>query len=178
MVEKEAVREKEAEVPSKTHYDDNMHRHNEQNVLAKKGKKLIKAKEVPFEINRQGIVRFYCAQGFKELTNDDWRLFCHEIRQHSGQHRHQGGIYLFVIKGKGYSVVDGKRYDWSAGDLICLPIKKGGVVHQHFNLDGKPSRWVAFRNDHSNCIGQFMEQKEAFAMWNDKEKSEPGTVNN
>ncbi len=170
MAEKEAVREKEAEVPSKTHYDENMRVYNQKNLTAKQGKKLIKAKDVPFEVNRQGIVRYYSAPGFAHLTNDDWRLFCHEIRQHSGQHRHQGGIYLFVMQGKGYSTVDGRRYDWSAGDLICLPIKKDGVVHQHFNLDGKPSRWVAFRNDHCNWIGHFIEQKEAFSMWKEKEK--------
>lgn len=171
MVEKEAIKEKEAEVPAKTEYDNIMQTQNYRNRAAKEGKKIIKAKDVPFEINRQGIVRFYCASGFKDLTNDDWRIFCHEIRQHSGRHKHQGGINLFVIKGKGYSVVNGQRYDWSEGDLIVLPIKKGGVEHQHFNLDGQPSRWVAFQNFHSNWIGHFMEQRETFSLWKEKDES-------
>jgi hypothetical protein len=25
-----------------------------------------------------------------------------------------------------------------------LPIKPNGVEHQHFNLDSKPSKWIAF----------------------------------
>ncbi len=172
MVEKEALKEKEAEVPAKTQYDTNMQRANEKNQQAKLGKKLIKAKDTPFEVNRQGIVRFYASQGpgFENLTNDSWSVFCHEIRQHSGRHRHQGGINLFVIKGRGYSVVDGKRYDWTEGDLILLPIKKDGCEHQHFNLDGKPSRWVAFRNHRSSWIGNFMEQRETFSMWKEKDK--------
>jgi gentisate 1,2-dioxygenase len=50
-----------------------------------------------------------------------------------------------VITGKGYSVVDGERVDWQAGDLLLLPIKPGGVEHQHFNLQpGADCRWIAF----------------------------------
>lgn len=169
MVEKEALKEKEAEVPAKTEYENIVRTTKERNLQAKLGKKLIKAKEVPFEINRQGIVRFYASEGFKDLTTDDWSIFCHEIREHSGRHKHQGGINLFVIKGKGYTVVDGQRFDWSEGDLILLPFKRGGVEHQHYNLDGKPSRWVAFRHRRSNWVGNIMEQKETFSLWKEKE---------
>lgn len=165
MIEKEAIKEKEAEITSQTNYDTWMQQSKNTKQQAQVGRKLIKAKEVPFEINRQGIVRNYSGQGFKDLTNDDWAIFCHEIRQHSGRHVHQGGLTLFVIKGRGYTVVDGKRFDWSEGDLICLPIKKGGVEHQHFNLDGQPSRWVAFSHRRSNWIGGFVAQKETFSMW-------------
>ena len=71
-------------------------------------------------------------------------MFVHDIRSHSGRHRHQGGLALFVLEGKGYTTVDGVRHDWEKGDLILLPIKENGVEHQHFNLDpDKPSRWLA-----------------------------------
>ena len=171
MAEKEALREKEAEISEETRYDTALQERRKTNQLARLGKKLIRAKDIPFEINRQGIVRFYSEEGYryKHLTNDNWSIFCHEIKQHSGKHVHQGGLVLFVLKGRGYTVVDEKRFDWSEGDLICLPIKKGGVVHQHFNLDGKPSRWVAFSNRRST-IGRFMEQKEAFSMWKENHK--------
>ena len=50
-----------------------------------------------------------------------------------------------AIIGKGYSVVDGERIDWQAGDLLLLPIKPGGVEHQHFNINpGSECRWIAF----------------------------------
>ncbi len=172
MVEKEALKEKEAEVLSRTQYDTNKELADKKNLQAKLGKKLIRGKDTPFEVNRQGIVRFYASQGagFEHLADNNWSVFCHEIRQHSGKHRHQGGINLFVIKGKGYSVVNGKRFDWSEGDLILLPVQKGGCEHQHFNLDGKPSRWVAFRHHRSHWIGNFMEQRETFTMWKGDEK--------
>ena len=50
-----------------------------------------------------------------------------------------------MIDGTGYSIVDGERVDWKAGDLLLLPIKPEGVEHQHFNLDpSKPCHWIAF----------------------------------
>jgi hypothetical protein len=43
-------------------------------------------------------------------------------------------------------VVDGVRYDWKKGDLILLPIKPGGVDHQHFSEDpNEPAEWMAIR---------------------------------
>jgi len=52
---------------------------------------------------------------------------------------------IFVLEGRGYSLVEGERFDWEAGDLLLLPMKPGGVAHQHFNLESdKPSRWLAF----------------------------------
>jgi len=40
--------------------------------------------------------------------------------------------------------VDGKRYEWEAGDCVALPIKTSGVEYQFFNLDGeKPARYLA-----------------------------------
>jgi gentisate 1,2-dioxygenase len=39
------------------------------------------------------------------------------------------------------------RWDWEKGDLVLLPTKPEGVVHQHFNLDPeKPAVWAALIN--------------------------------
>ena len=60
-------------------------------------------------------------------------------------------------------MVDGVRYDWSEGDLILLAFKKGGVEHQHFNMDNRPSRWLAFSSIAlGDMVGMFMEQKENY----------------
>ncbi len=49
--------------------------------------------------------------------------------------------------GEGYSVVDGERLDWEAGDLLLLPLQPGGVEHQHFNRSpDQPVKWIAFIN--------------------------------
>jgi len=41
--------------------------------------------------------------------------------------------------------VDGERHEWAAGDLLLLPLKPGGVTHQHFNKHAdRPAKWIAF----------------------------------
>jgi mannose-6-phosphate isomerase-like protein (cupin superfamily) len=107
---------------------------------------VIKPSDREYQQTRQGRIMYYLnAQAYKDTPLHDWRVFVHDIKTHSGKHRHQGGFVIYVIEGKGYSVVDGERVDWGPGDLLLLPIKPGGVEHQHFNLEeGKPCRWIAF----------------------------------
>lgn len=108
------------------------------------GKVVIKGKERPYKLHEQGIIREYANNSMIDTATDHWMLFEQRIPKHSGRHVHQGSLCLFVIEGKGYTVVDGVRNDWEDGDLILLPIKPGGVEHQHFNMDeSKASRWFA-----------------------------------
>ncbi len=64
-------------------------------------------------------------------------------------HRHQIEAIIYIVKGKGYSMMwaEGekpKRYDWEEGDLFCVPMN---WWHQHFNLDKeKTARYLAFTN--------------------------------
>lgn len=112
------------------------------------GKIVIRQSDREYELNRQGrILWFMNPFSYEDVCLSDWLLFIHDIRTHSGRHRHQGGLGLFVIEGKGYSVVDGVRYDWEEGDFILLPFKENGVEHQHFNREpGKGCKWLAFIN--------------------------------
>lgn len=56
----------------------------------------------------------------------------------SGKHRHFNEAMIFVLKGRGHTIIgDGpteKRYDWGEGDLISVPVYEW---HQHFNDDPK-----------------------------------------
>lgn len=47
----------------------------------------------------------------------------------SGNHRHFAEAFFYILEGKGHEIHDGKRYDWEAGDLMCVP---SYCVHQHF----------------------------------------------
>lgn len=69
---------------------------------------------------------------------------------------------IYVIEGKGYTVVEGQRQDWESGDLVLLPIQPGGVEHQHFNLNGDtPSRWMAYiYKPFHDEVAHGMEQRE------------------
>lgn len=109
-----------------------------------RGRLLIRGDDMPWEQNRQGRVKYYLNPEFKENAIRDWTFFLHDIKTHTGMHRHQGGILIYVVEGEGYTLVDGTRHDWSKGDLILLPIKPGGVEHEHHNLrPGGNCRWIA-----------------------------------
>lgn len=113
---------------------------------AETGLVVIRGKKIPWFQNRQGRVRYYLLPPYKADTAlQTMAVFEQIIYRHSGMHRHQGGLAIYVLDGEGYSTLDGERVDWATGDLLLLPIKPGGVTHQHFNRDpDRPARWLAF----------------------------------
>lgn len=113
---------------------------------AEDGLVLIRGKEIPWHQNRQARVRYYLLPPYKADTAlQTMAVFEQIIHRHSGMHRHQGGLAIYVLEGDGHTIVDDERFDWAAEDLLLLPIKPGGVAHQHFNRHpDKPSRWLAF----------------------------------
>ncbi|HXG36625.1 MAG TPA: cupin domain-containing protein, partial [Dehalococcoidia bacterium] len=131
---------------------------------------VLKGKDATTEATRQGYVTWLLSpEDFDEgkACVPGWRMFIHTIHTSpdgittSGQHRHQGGLGLFAIEGEGYTVVDGVRFDWQAGDFIMLPIKPNGCVHQHFSRrPGEPAKWLAVIWDQALLItGAAFEQK-------------------
>lgn len=62
----------------------------------------------------------------------------------SGNHRHYYESLIYIISGKGYSVVEGNKVDWEPGDIIYAP---PWSWHQHFNTDpDNEVRYVAYTN--------------------------------
>jgi gentisate 1,2-dioxygenase len=49
--------------------------------------------------------------------------------------RSPGGQVIYVIQGRGYTMLDDDRHDWEAEDVINIPIRQEGVDVQHVNLD-------------------------------------------
>lgn len=162
MAERELTRQKEAEAKPKGHYETILEEWALLREKAKKNMVVIRNKEVPWQQNQQALVKFFLFPTITDTANRDWMMFVQDIRNHSGRHRHQGGLALFVLEGKGWTVVDGERFDWEEGDLILLPVKPNGVVHQHYNAEqGKPCKWLALIYTHfMGCTGFQMEQEE------------------
>jgi len=50
--------------------------------------------------------------------------------QKTQAHRHTGSFMYQVAKGRGYSIIDGRRFDWSEKDIFCVP---SWAVHEHGN---------------------------------------------
>jgi quercetin dioxygenase-like cupin family protein len=110
-----------------------------------KGKIVIRGDEVPWEQNAHSRAKFYTSwANWDQVAAPGWQSFIHDIRIHSGRHRHQGGTPLFVLEGQGHTEVNGRIFHWKAGDLLMLPVQAGGCAHQHFNESTTgSSKWVA-----------------------------------
>lgn len=111
----------------------------------REGRVHIRYADSEWQMAKMGKTLFYAHPLMQGHAIRDWCVFLHEIRGKAGRHTHQGGVLIYILKGAGYSTVDGERVDWKAGDLVVLPIKPGGVSHQHFSTDASaPARFVAF----------------------------------
>ena len=147
MAETERTRVREREAPVLNPYEMGIERDRKWAERQQTGRIVIRRAETTQQLMRQGHLRFYLDAG-RSVTDtplQNWSVFTHEVRTVSGKHRHQGGLIIYVIDGKGYSVVDGERVDWEKGDLLLLPLKPERVEHQHFNLNPeKPALWMAF----------------------------------
>ena len=122
MAEIERTRVREREAPRLTSYEmaiQNMRETAERNMS---GRVVCRLEDCQQDLTRQGRLRTYLGFTVKDTPLQDWVVFTHEIRTASGKHRHQGGLIIYVIEGKGYSVVDGERVDWAKGDLVLLPL--------------------------------------------------------
>lgn len=45
-------------------------------------------------------------------------------------HRHTGSVLYQAAKGSGYSIINGRRFDWTERDIFCLP---SWAFHEHAN---------------------------------------------
>src|SRR6266545_4840157 len=55
-------------------------------------------------------------------------------------HRHLIDAVIHILRGRGYSVIDGVRYDWEAGDFLCVPTF---AWHRHANVSNEPFMYIA-----------------------------------
>ncbi len=148
MAEQELTRTREREPIPDSGYERALTWRKEAIERQYKAKIVVREEERDWEQTRQGRLKWFLNPFLHEDTVLlDRFFFLHDIRRMSGKHRHQGGLIIFIVTGKGYSTVDGERIDWEAGDMLLLPIKPGGVVHQHFNSEpGTPCLWLASIN--------------------------------
>jgi quercetin dioxygenase-like cupin family protein len=146
MAEIERTRVREREPGNEKTYDRALRYYQERADRQAHGPVVIRGSEATMELSRQGRLTYFLNHlVFKDTPLQQWLVFTHEVRTHSGKHRHQGGLVIYVIDGSGYSVVEGEKIAWKKGDLLLLPMKPGGVEHQHFNENpDKPALWIAF----------------------------------
>lgn len=58
---------------------------------------------------------------------------------HTGRHRH-GEESMHILSGEGFSIIEGRRYDWHKGSTIQIPF---WAEHQHFNTGDEPVLYLS-----------------------------------
>ncbi|MBI4322275.1 MAG: cupin domain-containing protein [Chloroflexi bacterium] len=162
MPDIERVRMREREPSIRDSYERSVKFLMELRDRAFKGNIVLKYEDQPWEQSRQGRLKYFiCREAATNSAINDWNVFIHDIRTHSGEHRHQGGLVIYVLEGEGYTEVDGEKFEWAAGDLLLLPIKENGVIHKHYNKrPGENCQWMAFiYRPYGDEIGFFLEQR-------------------
>ncbi len=172
MAEIERTRTRERERPALNAYELALQQDREFAERQHIGRIVVRLDETTQELMRQGRLRYYLGRTVHDTPLQNWNVFTHEVRTMSGKHRHQGGLVIYVIDGKGYSVVDGERIDWEKGDLLLLPLKPNGVEHQHFNANPeKPALWMAFiHRSIREYVASEMTQSEPSPEWKAQEE--------
>lgn len=75
----------------------------------------------------------------KSIINPQKYDICQSVETHisvlapmgTGQrHGHMNSAIFYCLRGEGYDIHDGIRYDYEAGDVMIV---ENGCVHQHFN---------------------------------------------
>ncbi|BBQ02485.1 gentisate 1,2-dioxygenase (plasmid) [Burkholderia sp. SFA1] len=64
--------------------------------------------------------------------------------EHTRAHRHTGSFIYQVAKGSGYSIINGKRLDWTERDIFCVP---SWAFHEHANLSSSDDACLFCFND-------------------------------
>ncbi|MBM2810125.1 MAG: hypothetical protein HW416_884 [Chloroflexi bacterium] len=101
---------------------------------------LIKGSEVEFGKTRMGSVATVVDPRIGFNTHVMSTLLAEIPPGHrSGAHRHMYEEVNHVLAGEGYSIVEDRRYDWKAGDSLCIPVFSW---HQHFNTGSATSRFL------------------------------------
>lgn len=172
-MEKQIERIKEPE-PKQTGHDQDILMKAERFRLKAQGKRVIREEECEWEQTRHAFtMRYIWSANWDRVATPGWLVFRQRIFTKNGRHIHQGGIGLLALEGLGSTSVDGVRHDWEAGDLVMLPIKPGGVDHQHFNrVDGGYSEWIAFiYQPFQEIVGDVYIVKEFHPNWTGEKKA-------
>jgi len=143
-----------AKLAQTNYWDELITLRDRQRAQMRGGVQVIKQSELPLETNRQGLMRWYLHPAIKDTVLSVFLFFQQEIPpgSRSGRLKFQGGQVMIILEGKGYTVLDGVKHHWQAGDVLNLPLRGNGIIVQHFNTDpDKVARFVAAEPNWFEC---------------------------
>lgn len=131
---------------SETLFDRLIQLRDEQRDRKKKGRVIVGFKDLPWEQNSHGKMKWYMHPDIKENALNQFLFWVQEIPPggRTGKQKTQGGQVGIVWRGKGYTLIDGVRFDWEKDDVLNLPVRTNGIVVQHVNTDSSEPARIAF----------------------------------
>jgi len=128
---------RKAKLAQTNYWDELLALRDKQREERASGLQMIRESELPLEVNRQGLMRWYMHPAIRDTVLSTMLFFEQEIPpgSRSGRLKFQGGQVMMILEGAGYTLIDGVKHAWSAGDVVNLPILADGIVVQHFNPD-------------------------------------------
>ena len=108
---------------------------DEQRERIRNAVQVVRGDDLPQEVNSQGLMRWYLHPNIKDTILSTLMFFEQEIppASRSGRLKFGGGQVMYILEGKGYTLIDGVKHPWEAGDVLNLPLRKEGIIVQHVN---------------------------------------------
>lgn len=118
-------------------YDELIRLRDQERERKKNSIFVVKGDELPWEVNPQGKMRWYLHPAIDDTVIRNLIVYLQEIppASCSGKQKCQGGVVIFVLAGRGRTIIDEVTYSWETDDVVQLPIRPNGIVFQHFNDD-------------------------------------------
>jgi len=160
--------ERKAKLAQKNYWDDLVSIRDQQREQIHTGIQVIKEGDLPLESNRQGMMRWYMHPSIKDTALATMIFFQQEIPpgSRSGRVKFQGGQVILILEGKGYTVIDGVKHQWEAGNVLNLPLRPRGIIVQHFNPDPNVTvKFVATEPNWTDCT--FVDRGSGFEQLED-----------
>ncbi len=136
--------------------DELLRLRDQQRSLRKDARMTVHGKDLEWEENRFGRMKWYLHPAIEDTVIKDYVFFMMEIPPgtRTGRIHQQGNEVILILEGRGWTVLNGVRHDWKAGDVVALPLRQQGNTVQHFNADPeKPARFVSARPNLSDPLG-------------------------
>jgi hypothetical protein len=137
-------------------WDELLRMRDEQRAERSTAVQIVRAAELPQELNRQGLMRWYLHPAIRDTVLTTLLFFEQEIPpgSKSGTYLFQGEQVIYILEGRGYTSIDGVKHRWEAGDVLNLPVRKEGIVVQHVNDDpSQTAKFVAAEPNFFACTG-------------------------
>ena len=137
-------------------WDELLAMRDRQREQRKSAIQVIKGSKLPQEVNRQGLMRWYMHPAIADTVLTTHLFSEKEIPpgSRSGRLKFQGEQIMYILEGRGYTLIDGVKHSWKAGDVVNLPLRKKGIVIQHVNEDpDQPVKFVAAEPNFFACTG-------------------------